>query len=796
MQSSVNNSDEQDDPVKVRSSKKEISSKLSNFLKKKNGQTTPASKRCKSKPRSHIKIISSVPPKRKRPEFSSSRRRKNSLTAFRVRRKTFHKRPASTSPEVLLSSMVRGRKSLSLSSKLFKKTNDGDVETHKIEKRRKRKKRKYEEKDEPFRLQRRTRYLLIKIKQEQNLIDAYSGEGWKGHRIGRDSVLSYSSSMLLGGKKSSGMFALVLFLFELLIVVVVGLPSPVRDSVGIICCTNFSQQLYVRVSRRREKIKPEKELQRAKKQILKCKLGIRDAIRQLELLSSKGCIEESVIGPDGSVFHEHIFCAKCKLRDAFPDNDIILCDGTCNCAFHQKCLEPPLATENIPPEDQGWLCKFCECKMEILEGINAHLGTQFSENSGWQDVFREAATMSDCENATIDPEDLWPSDDSEDDDYDPEKNEKSCSRSVTEENMSDDARSSVSLSYTSEEEASLHSEELVNGTILKSYSINSDGAVNDVDSGDFSNDITNGRRQRRDIDYRKLHDEMFGKDLPENEQVSEDEDWGPGRRKERVNESDVDGTLVSLHGGATNGCQNSISKEAKMKLSSASEDKRTLFRIPPHAVEVLREAFAENELPPRDVRENLAKQLNLAFEKEERTKQLESTGSLVNEPGAPTQNAQIADQESSDIISHVVPSTTGVQILKGLRKVRQRRNGKSVVIPSKRKQSMIVAGAHPNNESEVDAQPSIAVGSKKQMSGSKRKATSEKWDNPHSVKNNKEQQLYLVEMERLSRVESKIRKLKRALSRICCDKSLVLERPFSDEPSVIYVPVAELREKV
>ncbi|KAK9158468.1 hypothetical protein Scep_005042 [Stephania cephalantha] len=747
MQSTVNNSVQKDEPVKVHSSKKEIGPKLSDFLKRKNSHTTPASKRCKSKPRSHIKIISSVLPRRKRQEFSSNGRRKNSLTAFRVRKKTFHKRPASTSPEVLLSSMVRGRKSLSISSKLFKKTTDGDVETHKIEKRRKRKKRrKYEERDEHFRLQRRTRYLLIKIKQEQNLIDAYSGEGWKGHS--------------------------------------------------------------------REKIKPEKELQRAKKQILKCKLGIRDTIRQLELLSSQGCIEESVIGPDGSVFHEHIFCAKCKLRDAFPDNDIILCDGTCNCAFHQKCLEPPLATENIPPGDQGWLCKFCECKMEILEGVNAHLGTQFSENSSWQDVFREAATISDCENATIDPEDLWPSDDSEDDDYDPEKNEKSCSRPGTGENLSDDASSSVSLLYTSEDEASLHSEELGNCTILRSYSINSDGAVNEVDSGSFSKDVTNGRRQRRDVDYRKLHDEMFGKDLPENEQVSEDdEDWGPGRRKGRVNESDAAGTLVSLHGGATNGCQNSISKEAKMILSSASEDRRTLFRIPPYAVEALRRAFTKNELPPRDVRENLAKQLDLAFEKvnkwfknaryaalkirkEERTKQLESTGSLVNEPGASTQNAQTADQESSGIISHVVPSTTGVQILKGLRKVRQRRNRKSVATPSKRKQSIIAAGAHPNNKSEVDAQPSKVVGSKKQMSGSKRKASSEKWDKPHTVKNNKEQQLYSVEMERLCRVESKIRKLKRALSRICSDKSLVLERPCSDEPSVIYVPVAEVREKV
>lgn len=182
-------------------------------------------------------------------------------------------------------------------------------------------------------------------------------------------------------------------------------------------------------NRSREKIKPLKELQRARRQIWNCELGIRDAIQQLDKFGSVGSIEDSVIAQNGVVHHEYvssyysnfsfwlwqnlfldksadktscysmtlmessmylcfgicnfltnllfswvrfytilfwrlwlenwhfchmilsdclvqIFCAGCRMCEVFLDNDIILCDGTCNCVFPHKCLDPPLETES------------------------------------------------------------------------------------------------------------------------------------------------------------------------------------------------------------------------------------------------------------------------------------------------------------------------------------------------------------------------------------------------------------------------------------------------------------------
>lgn len=137
---------------------------------------------------------------------------------------------------------------------------------------------------------------------------------------------------------------------------------------------------------------------------------------------------------------------------------------------------------------------------------------------------------------------------------------------------------------------------------------------------------------------------MFGTDAFANEQISEDEDWGPTKRKRRGKESDAASTLMTLCVNEKKGAtENTRKVEGDL---SSRKTKRTLFRLPPAAVEVvqistsatsltfrscclfiilnmsfciyvqkLRIVFAENELPERAIRENLSRQLGLEFEK-------------------------------------------------------------------------------------------------------------------------------------------------------------------------------------
>ncbi|KAI3701713.1 hypothetical protein L6452_26987 [Arctium lappa] len=664
------------------------------------------------------------------------------------RRNASHKATKFLSKPSLVSCQNQKKQLASAGSNENEKCEKGDLASEKFKQRRKRKRINNKvELDEASRLQRRTRYLLIKMKIEQNLLDAYSTEGWKGQS--------------------------------------------------------------------REKIKPERELQRAKKQILKCKLGIRDALRQLDLLSSDGCIDESVIAPDGSVHHENIHCAKCKLRDAFPDNDIILCDGTCNCAFHQMCIDPPLLTENIPPGDQGWFCKYCICKTEIMEAMNAHLGTSYPHDSNWQEIFKVEATLPDGGNTVLNQEE-WPSDDSGDDDYDPdrvEKSDSSCSRVCSEgESCDDDASSSYSLQSLDDKALDDESHKLRRNMCLESTSADFIGAVSGSGSGSDC-EFVSGRRQRQAVDYRKLYDEMFGKDALANEQVSEDEDWGPTNRKRREKESDAASTLMTLCETEEKSVKD-VADTSKVDTNLSCKDtKRSFFRIPSEAVEKLRLVFAKNELPSRAVKEDLSKQLGLDLEKVNKWFKNARYLSLKTKRAGeekPTQNDGISiskefgsepakNETIDEILSENMPTTLAHTPRSGhMKKFRRRKNPQPPTSIAKQQQVERELNLS-TSTNKVDGNEDLRDDdmSLNMLRENAKKEKIKAVDIGGSSEGDDQQAVAAAEsqMEKLCLLKTKMEKLKQVLLLRTPNRRGKTTAASVDYMNTVFVPVAHLKEK-
>ncbi|XP_028767683.1 homeobox protein HAT3.1 [Neltuma alba] len=471
--------------------------------------------------------------------------------------------------------------------------------------RKKNKRRERRVTDEFSRIRARLRYFLSRVSYEQNLIDAYSGEGWKGYSM--------------------------------------------------------------------EKLKPEKELQRAKSKILSFKLKIRDLFRHLDALCAEGRLPQSLFDSEGEICSEDIFCAKCRSKDLATGNDIILCDGACDRGFHQFCLEPPLLSENFPPDDEGWLCPGCDCKDDCFDLLNDSFGTSLSICDSWERVFPEAAAAT---GNKVDDNLGLPSDDSGDGDYNPdvaedeeveggnsssdesdnasasEKMEASCNEdpyvglpsSDSEDNDYDPnavdhdkgaAEESSSSDFTSDSEDLA---DVVKGSALSGQDNCPVPASSlpELDPGEENSTPVSGKRHIERLDYKKLYDETY-QNAPSD--TSDDEDWTARPALSRKKKVTSNGLPVSPNGKTSvldhvqketentprrntrqtkvENMDSSTSKSLEGSKGAGSNGKKrgssTYKRLGEDAVKVLYKNFQENQYPDRATKESLAKELGLTF---------------------------------------------------------------------------------------------------------------------------------------------------------------------------------------
>ncbi|XP_059647855.1 homeobox protein HAT3.1 [Cornus florida] len=374
----------------------------------------------------------------------------------------------------------------------------------------------------------------------------------------------------------------------------------------LLCRMSYEQNLIVVYSgegwkgQSLEKVKPEKELERAKSDIFRLKLKIRDLFQRLDQSFAEGRLPKSLFDSEGEIDSEDIFCAKCGSKETSVDNDIILCDGACERGFHQFCLEPPLLKEDIPPDDEGWLCPGCDCKVDCIDLLNESQGTDLSITDGPEKVYPEAAAGNKLDDASG-----FPSDDSQDDDYDPDgaevdenvQGDESSSEGSEFYSASDDFRASPdngkylglpsddsedddydpsapdldeqvkhessSSDFTSDTEdfsdaveenrSSLDQLRSSGGSDVERSKLEGtkEHPLNDelfslLESNPGQNDSATISRKRHveRLDYKKLHDETYGHVSSD----SSDEDWMDTASPKKVKNNSGDVALVSLNG--------------------------------------------------------------------------------------------------------------------------------------------------------------------------------------------------------------------------------------------------------
>ena len=180
----------------------------------------------------------------------------------------------------------------------------------------------------------------------------------------------------------------------------------------------------------KEKLKPHAEITRARDSIAKCLEMIKDCIRICDEAGGDKSIPSEYFDEDGELDADNIFCGKCLKSDSTDDNDIIMCDGMCDRAYHMKCVFPPVDPAVLEDDsDEGWLCPACDRKIDMIDEINDELGTEYEYDDIWEKIlipgtlpehdiydFKTSAECQDASKSWLDTMDL-PSEDDSDEDF-------------------------------------------------------------------------------------------------------------------------------------------------------------------------------------------------------------------------------------------------------------------------------------------------------------------------------------------------------------------------------------------
>ena len=333
----------------------------------------------------------------------------------------------------------------------------------------------------------------------------------------------------------------------------------------------------------KDKLKPTAELSRAREKIFNCKLKIRELFKGLELDPNEREIT-TVEDEFGEVDVEDIFCSKCALADDRDDDDILLCDGFCDRAYHQSCVVPPVANEDIPPDDEGWLCPLCDARVDVIYVLNDEYDQNLGQKCVAEDVFKEEAEMEmkgivpgTAQFEHADEED-WPSDESDDEDFDKAQ--------MSDDGRDDEHEALSGSARSSSEESSSEEEDL----------------------------IIDGPRRRTKVDYVKLNGEMFG--AGEAYEGEFEERGGASWKSSNKSKAEM---LAAIRGdsvGKSKGDKKSQDKKSKAKDDDAKSRTRTKpqgrRRFDPHIVAELERIFLTGATTPKKPqRETIASNLHL-----------------------------------------------------------------------------------------------------------------------------------------------------------------------------------------